>query len=243
MDRTFAFAAVRGATLIVAVLLFPAMAQQPAAQSESSQPSQAMGTHETDRRGNQEEPRETYAVARGTRFLVKLEGELDSRKTHENARFEVLTLEPLDAGKGVYLRPGAVIEGHVRRVDPATDAGRARIWLIFDDIHTQFGSFPVVAEVVSVPGDRTVREGINNQGFIEARPVATRAALQAAAMGAAMGAVPGVRIKQKKVAAGGALLGALNAYLQEAARGREISLPEGEKLELQLQRALYVAKD
>src|SRR5262245_32583440 len=40
-------------------------------------------------------PIETFAVTPGTKFLVKLEEELGTKGTQENAKFKVRTLEPL----------------------------------------------------------------------------------------------------------------------------------------------------
>jgi len=97
-------------------------------------------------------PIETYAVAPGTKFLVRLEEELGTKGTKENEKFKVKTLEPLEAGSGIYLPPGAEIHGHVSHVEPAGVAGRAKMWLTFDEIHTKFGTLPIVAEVASVPG-------------------------------------------------------------------------------------------
>jgi hypothetical protein len=101
-------------------------------------------------------PVETYAVAPGTKFLVRLEDELGTKGIQENAKFKVKTLEPLEAGSGIYLPSGAEIRGHISHVEPAGVAGRAKLWLTFDEIHTKFGSLPIVAEVVSVPGDHSV---------------------------------------------------------------------------------------
>ena len=188
-------------------------------------------------------PLETYAVVPGTKFLVKLEDELSTKGTQENAKFKVKTLEPLEAGSGIYLPSGAEIRGHISRVEPAGVAGRAKIWLTFDEIHTKFGKLPIVAEVVSVPGDHSVKSATAEEGLIEGRSSKQRDAAEAAAAGAAIGAVKGVKDKNKKEAAEGAALGALTAYLMESGRGHELNLPKGAKLELQLERALYLVKD
>src|SRR5712692_8586376 len=58
-----------------------------------------------------------YAVVPGTRFLVRLEDELDTRETREKKRLKVTTLEPLAAGSGIYLPPGAEVRAHVSRVE------------------------------------------------------------------------------------------------------------------------------
>src|SRR5580704_8276392 len=76
-------------------------------------------------------PLETYGVAPGTKFLVSLEDELGSKGTPEKTKFKVRTLEPLEAGSGIYLPSGAEIEGHVSHVESAGTTGRAKIWLTF----------------------------------------------------------------------------------------------------------------
>ena len=193
-----------------------------------------------DRHGR---PAETFAVVPGTRFLVSLEGDLNTKQVRKNQEFRVRTLEPLLAGQGNYLPPGAVIVGHISRVDPAGATGRAKIWLTFDEIHTRFGKLPIVAEVASVPGDHSLRPGPIQEGVIEGRSSTQKDAAQAAAAGAAMGALQGVKDKNKKEAAEAAAIGALEAYLIESGRGQEIDLPHGAKLELELERALYLVKN
>jgi hypothetical protein len=188
-------------------------------------------------------PLETYAVAPGTRFLVRLEGELGTRSTQENTKFKVQTLEPLEAGSGIFLPAGAEIHGHISHVEPAGVAGRAKLWLTFDEIHTKFGVLPIVAEVVGVPGDHSVKSGPTKEGLIEGRTSSQQDAAESAAAGAAIGAVKGVKDKDKKEAAEGAALGALTAYLMESGRGHELNLPKGAKLELELERTLYLVKE
>lgn len=188
-------------------------------------------------------PLETYGVAPGTKFLVALEDDLGTKGTPEKAKFKVKTLEPLEAGSGIYLPSGAEIEGHVSHVESAGTAGRARLWLTFDDIQTKFGRLPIVAEVVSVPGDHSVKSKPGPEGLIEGRSSTQKDAAQAAAAGAALGAVKGVKEKDKKEAAEGAALGAITAYLMETGRGHELDLPKGAKLELELERALYLVKE
>ena len=174
---------------------------------------------------------------------MRLEEDLDTKEIRRNQRFRVRTLEPLEAGSGIYLPSGAEIDGHISRVEPAGTTGRARIWLTFDEIHTRFGRLPIVAEVASVPGDHSIRSAPLNEGVIEGRSSTQKDAAQAAAAGAAKGAVKGVKDKDKKEAAEGAALGALEAYLMEAGRGQELDLPKGSKLELELGRSLYLLKE
>jgi YMGG-like Gly-zipper len=228
-------------TMILASVVV-CVAQEPAPETtqDSSAPTPKPLKADGERRGL---PLETYAVAPGTKFLVRLEDELNTKGTQENAKFKVKTLEPLEAGSGIYLPPGAEIHGHISRVEPAGVAGRAKLWLTFDEIRTKFGKLPIVAEVVSVPGDHSVKSGPTQEGLIEGRSSTQHDAAESAAAGAAIGAVRGVKDKNKKEAAEGAALGALTAYLMESGRGHELNLPKGAKLELELERALYLVKE
>ena len=176
--------------------------------------------------------------------MVKLEDELNTETSRRNGRFKVRTLEPLEAGSGIYLPAGAEIIGHISRVESAGIAGRAKIWLTFDDIKTNFGPLPIVAEVVAVPGDHSVKAGTALQeGLIEGRVSTQQAAAEAAAAGAAMGAVKGVKDHDKREVAEGAMAAAIAAYLVESGRGHEVDLPRGAKLEVELERALYLVRD
>lgn len=188
-------------------------------------------------------PEEVFAVAPGTRFLVVLEAEMNTGELKRNQEFRVRTVEPLEAGHGIYLPSGAVIRGHISRVESAGMAGRAKLCLTFDEIHTRFGRLPIVAEVLGLPGDHSTASQAVAGGVIQGRGSTQKDAAEAAAAGAAKGAWQGVKDKNKKEAAEAAAIGALEAYLLEAGRGQELDLPKGAKLELELERTLYLAKE
>jgi hypothetical protein len=188
-------------------------------------------------------PLETFAVVPGTRVLVRLEDELSTGDCKSNFKFKVRTMEPLEAGSGFYLPSGAEIRAHVSRVEPANITGHAKLWLVFDEIKTRFGVLPIVADVVDVPGDHSVKSGPGTEGLIEGKKSTQQAAGEAAAEGAAMGAVRGVKDKNAKEAVTKAAESALAAYLMESGRGHEIILPKGAKLELELERALYLVRE
>lgn len=210
--------------------------------AQPTQPSQVYSPHVADgqRHGL---PEEVLAVAPGTKFLVSLQDEMNTKALRKNQVFRVRTVEPLQAGQGIYLPAGAVIVGHVSRVDSAGTTGRAKLWLTFDEIRTRFGRLPIVAEVAGMPGDHSISANPIANGVIEGRSSTQKDAMQAAAAGAAMGAVKGVKDKDKKEAAEGAAMAALEAYLIEAGRGQELDLPQGAKLELELERALYLVRE
>jgi hypothetical protein len=237
-----------GAACVAGLLGFgsaaTARAQDQTQDSSAVSPTPEQPGRPADGRRHADLPVEAYVVVPGTKFLVRLEDELDTKETREKKRFKVTTLEPLEAGSGIYLPPGAEIRGHVSRVESAGITGRAKIWLTFDEIRTKFAMLPIVAEVVSVPGDHSVKTGSAQQeGLIEGRTSTQQAAAEAAAAGAAIGAVKGVKDKNKKEVAEGAAAGAIAAYLMESGRGHEIDLPKGAKLELELERALYLLRE
>ena len=213
---------------------------QPAARAEVM-PQQM--THPADGSRHGGLPIEAYAVVPGTRVLVRLEDELETGETKQGRRFSVRTLEPLAAGSGIYLPSGVQIRGHVSRVEPAGITGRAKIWLVFDEIRTRFGPLPIVADVVGVPGDHSVRSSPEKEGLIEGKTSTQKAAAEAAGEGAGMGALHGIKRKNPKEAVEGAAEAALAAYLMEAGRGHELQLPKGSKLEIELERALYLVKE
>src|SRR5260370_3596240 len=98
-------------------------AQEPGRETTTQATEQQRQKADGERRGL---PLETYAVTPGRKFLVKLEDQLSTKGTQENAKFKVKTLEPLEAGGGIYLPPGAEIRGHISRVEPAGVGGRAQ---------------------------------------------------------------------------------------------------------------------
>ncbi len=196
-----------------------------------------------DRQGTSQAPATvTSTVPNGTRFLIRLEDELSTRKHKVNKKFKAKTLEPLQTADGTLLPPGAQIRGHISRLEPAGLTGRARMWLTFDEIKTPAGKMPLVADVVNVPGDHSVRPGESKEGEIEARTSKGRREIEAAAAGAAIGAVAGAAAKGGKGAGLGAAIGAATGFLISSGMGQELDLPKGTKLELELSRPLYLAR-
>jgi len=180
------------------------------------------------------------AVPTGTRFLVRLEDELNTAKVQKNKRFKVHTLEPLEAGNGITIPTGAEIRGHVSGVEPGGLTGRARLWLTFDEIHAPSGTLPIIAEVAGVPGEHSVKQGDAKEGEIEARTSKGRREAESAAAGAAIGAAAGAKHGGGKGAAIGAAAGAAAGFLVSSGLGQELDLPRGTKLELELVRPLYL---
>jgi hypothetical protein len=181
------------------------------------------------------------AVPNGTHFLVRLDDELRSGVDKVNKKFEVTTIEPLETSSGLVVRPGAKIRGHLSRIEPGGLTGRARLWLTFDDIEAPHGRLPIVAEVSSVPGEYSVRQGESKEGEIEARTSKGTRDLEAAAAGAAIGAAAAAPHGGKSAAIG-ALTGGAAAFVASSGLGQELNLPKGTKLDLVLDRPLYLTQ-
>jgi hypothetical protein len=192
--------------------------------------------------GGQATTSATANVPNGTRFLVKLDDKLSTRKDRVGKKFDLKTLEPLVADNGIVLPPGTKIRGHVSRVEPAGLTGRARLWLSFDEINTKQGKLPIVAHVLSVPEEHGVKSGESREGEIEGRTSKGREEVEAAAAGAAIGAVIGATSRSGKGAGLGAVLGGATGFLIASGMGMELELQKGTKLELELSRPLYVEK-
>jgi hypothetical protein len=167
---------------------------------------------------------------------------MNTGKDKVNKKFEVRTIEPLETSSGYVVPPGARIVGHISRIEQAGLTGRARLWLTFDDIDTRRGTLPIVAEVSSVPGEFSVRTGESKEGEIEARTSKGTQVLEATAGGAAMGSAAGVAAHNGKAAAVGAAAGGVAAFLASSGFGQELDLPNGTKLELVLDRPLYLTQ-
>jgi hypothetical protein len=179
-------------------------------------------------------------VPTGTHFLVRLDDGLNTGKHKVNKKFDAKTLEPLETSNGNVLPPGAKIRGHISRMESAGLTGRARIWLTFDDIDTHHGRLPLVAEVSSVPGDFGVKPGDSKEGEIEGRTSKGTRDLEAAAAGAAIGAAAGAAARGGKGAAVGAAAGGIAGFVASSGFGQELDLPKGTKLDLVLDRPLYL---
>lgn len=183
-------------------------------------------------------PAAAEAVPDGTRFLVRLDGELSTSKGKVNQKFEVRTLEPLETSGGYVLAPGAKLRGHISRIERGSITARAALWLTFDDIATRHGRLPVIAEVAGVPGDFSVRQDEKKQGVIEARSRRTQE-LEAAA-GAALGAAAGSGSHGSLGAAVGGAAGGAAGFGASSGNGQQVDLPKGTKLDLILERPLYL---
>jgi hypothetical protein len=182
-------------------------------------------------------------VSAGTRFLVGLRDTINTGTAKAGDHFNVRTLEPLALENGTILPPGVDLTGHIDKVTAAHKAGHARLWLTFDEIKTPNGKLPVVADVIDIPGVHSVKVDYDREGEIETRSGNRDDAMRAAAVGAFAGAGPGVVDHDSKEAAQGAAAGAATAFMATSGMGQEFVLEKGTKLELILDRPLYLARN
>jgi hypothetical protein len=117
------------------------------------------------------------------------------------------------------------------------------MWLTFDDLQVRGGRAPLVAAIDDVPGVQSVRVNFAREGDIEGNSEPRRTAYEAAAAGALAGAAPGVESHNKKDAATGAAVGAVTAFMVTSGLGEELTLERGTKLEITLERPLYLAEN
>jgi hypothetical protein len=181
-------------------------------------------------------------VTAGTRFLVGLGDTLNTRTAKAGDRFLARTLEPLATTNGFVLGSGLEIRGHVDKVESAHQVGRARIWLTFDQIRAGAGWVPLVADLTDIPGVHSVKVDYDREGDIEARTSKRQQEAEAAAAGAFVGAAGGVAAHNGKDAAMGAAAGAATGFMAAAGLGQEVTLTKDMKLELILDRPLYVGR-
>ncbi len=181
-------------------------------------------------------------VTAGTRFLVGLGDTLNTKDAKAGDRFQARTLEPLPTTDGFVLAPGLEIRGHVDKVEAAHQAGRARMWLTFDQIKTRAGWVPLVADLTDIPGVHSLKVDYDREGEIEARTSKREQEAEAAAAGAFVGAAGGVASHNGKDAAMGAAAGAATGFMIASGLGQELTLPKDTKLELILDRTLYVGR-
>jgi hypothetical protein len=178
-------------------------------------------------------------VGAGTRFLAVLEDTLSTQNGKAGDRFRARTIEPLPLANGSILGPRLEIRGHVDRIESAHQAGRARMWLTFDEIRTPAGWVPLVADLTDLPGVHSVRVDYDREGEIEARTTKRQGQAEAAAAGAMAGAAGGVAAHNGRDAAMAAATGAATGFMIASGLGQEFTLVKNTKLELILDRPMY----
>jgi hypothetical protein len=234
-------------TMLLAVVAFLAAAGTLAfaqdQQSSSPQPTEQNDQAASTQPSSQDLPPAAYVVPVGTRFLVGLQDRLSTKEDKAGKRFLARTLESLTTVDGGVLAPGAEIQAHIDKIEPAEKTGRARLWLTFDDIQTRAGRKPLVAQLIDAPGIHSIRVLYDHEGEIVVGSNERKREEEAVAAGAFTGAVPGVVARNAKEAAIGAGIGAVTAFLVTSGWGQELTIEKDTKLELVLARPLSLRRN
>ena len=178
------------------------------------------------------------SIPEGTQFLVRLNDKLDTRDLKPGKHFKAKLAEDLTAANGAVIPHGKTIKGHVSAVEPGF---HARLLLTFDEIDTGQGSMPLIATIVSVPADHSVKIP-NEEGDIERKGMSKERTIEAAAVGAGIGAVAGGALHGGKGAGIGAGSGAALGMTAALMSDHDLRLEKGTVLELRLDRSLQVPR-
>jgi hypothetical protein len=174
-------------------------------------------------------------IAEGTRFMVKLDDTLDTKKLQPGKHFKAKLAEDLVAPNGSTIPAGKKIKAHVSNIDRGL---HGRILISFDEIETRHGWRPLVASVSDVPGEKIVKT--NEEGEIERKGPNKTRMIETAAAGAAVGAAAGAATAGAKGAGIGAGAGAALGLGTGLLTDRDLKLVKGQQLELRLDRPLQV---
>jgi len=184
----------------------------------------------------QDRPIPERGIPDGTKFVVRLEDKLDTRKLQPGKHFKAKLSEDLVGPDGSFIEHGRKIKGHVSAVDKGF---HARILLSFDEIETRNGWMPLIATVTDVPGERGLKAP-DEEGELEREGANKRRDVERAGVGAGIGAAGGAIAGGGKGAAIGAGIGAVGGALSALFTDRSLVLQKGTILELRLDRPLHL---
>jgi hypothetical protein len=103
-----------------------------------------------------------HAIAEGTRFLIRLEDNLDVSRVRPGKRFKAKLTEDVLGPDESMIVHGSTIKGHVSQVG---NGFHPRLLLSFDEVETQRGWTPLLATVIDVPSEHGLKTG--EEGAIE----------------------------------------------------------------------------
>jgi hypothetical protein len=187
-------------------------------------------------------PKPVYAppnvIPEGTRFIIMLKDTLDTRKMQQGQHFKAELREDLVTPSGSIIPKGRPIKGHVGTFERGFTG--ARIMLAMDEIETRHGWVPLVATVMGVPGDPSIKS-TENEGELTQKGPDKKRVIENAAVGAAVGAASGAVAGGSKGAAIGAAAGAgLGGGSGLLFHGNDLRLEKDTQLELRVDRDLKV---
>jgi hypothetical protein len=163
-------------------------------------------------------------IPRGTEIKIRLEDEIDSKKSRDGDRFRATVLSPRNYAD-------ATIEGHVAKVDESGKlSGKTELSLTFDRIRLRNGeSGRMAAQVVKVYGEDSVKE-VDEEGNVKSGSKGKTTAVRTGG-GAALGAIVGGIAGGGKGAAIGAAIGAGAGAASTAIQGsNKVKLDSGTEI-------------
>lgn len=175
-------------------------------------------------------------IPQGTKFIVRLNDQLDTGKVKVGKHFQAKLAEDLAAPGGGLIPRGKKVKGHVSSVERGF---HARLLLSFDEIETQHGWMPLIATVTGVPGEHGVKKP-NTEGEIERKGPSKGRMIESAAIGAGVGALGGMVAGGSHGAAIGAGVGGGAGLGAGLLTDRNLKLGKGQMLEVRLDRPLQV---
>jgi hypothetical protein len=202
----------------------------PAAALQAQQRSVGMSSQEPTQAASQN------AIPEGTRFIIKLKDTLDTKKLEPGKHFKAELREDLVTPSGLIVPKGRSVKGHVAAFERGFTGGR--LTLATDELETRKGWVPLVATVVGVPGDPTIKTTAEDGQLTRKGPDKKRAATNTA-IEAGVEAVQGAVAGGKEGAAAGARSG-MKSGTALLLQGKDLKLDKGMQLEVKLDRDLVV---
>jgi hypothetical protein len=176
------------------------------------------------------------AIPEGTRFIVKLKDTLDTQKLEPGKHFKAELREDLVTPSGLIVPKGRTIKGHVASFERGFTGGR--LTLALDELETRKGWVPLIATVIGVPGDPSIKSTGAEGQLVRQGPDKKRAAINAA-IGAGVGAAEGGVSGGKEGAAAGTRSG-MKTGTALLLQGNDLKLDKGMQLEVRLDRDTVV---
>ena len=168
-----------------------------------------------------------HTLPKGTTFVAALENTIDTGKNHNGDPIRLRTTEATHIDGVEVVPAGSTIRGEVAHVDPAGRvAGGAELTLRFTELILPNGkSYPIWAEPLQMHGKGQGKESAEEIGG-------------GAAAGAIIGGIAGGGSGAAKGAAAGAVVGTGVAV---ATKGKQIVLPAGQKVRVNLTSPVMVS--
>jgi len=183
-------------------------------------------------------PTSADAIPQGTRFILKLDDDLDTHTLQPGQHFQAELTQDLVTPSGLTIPKGGLVHAHVATFERGYTG--ARMLLAMDDIETPKGWVPLIATFTGIPGDPSIKatgqEGEITQKGPDKKRVITNAAI-GAGIGAATGAAAGGGKGALAGAVAGAGLGTTSSFIFKTA---DLKLDKGTNMEVRLDRDLMV---